>query len=372
MINKYIQILLLSSISIASFNAQAGYYDNSLTTFTQYNMRSGMPNTDGPTDEWFENAFTDEIVFETNEVRYRSPVYKDFSIDMSTLLSAENDREKLSAALKWKGITVSFEEGEAKGKFINVYGTEGNFVNQGTRLPTRCTGSKWSCVEKIMINSNQEVKLEFSGNKIQYAFNWNEGLQSVVGYSTYEINSPILLSRKVDPEISGYSTSNSQQVSIYRNTETWGSMIDANGVTKSSSFYFGMDGSEYRLYQASTSGQILHHGFTGSFFVMANSYSIESSGEQEEYMNTQYGQDFSKAEDFSSDMILSFEFNLGYMGVLTLGAGGTQVFAQAGIRSIWFMSDSLADDPSYESEYVIDEFSGSDYNGLYFGVGGTF
>ncbi|MGB3666247.1 MAG: hypothetical protein WA963_04755 [Bermanella sp.] len=51
---------------------------------------------------------------------------------------------------------------------------------------------------------------------------------------------------------------------------------------------------------------------------------------------------------------------------------GSQVFAQAGVRGIWFMSDSLADDPGSENQYVIDEFSGSDYNGWYVGIGANF
>lgn len=356
-------------MSAVSFGSVAGYYDNSLTSFTQYNMRSGMPATTEVTDDWFDGAFTEKIVFETKEVRYRSPVYKDFAIDVSTLLTAENDREKLSAALKWKGITVSFEDGEAKGKFINAYGTKGDFVNVGTALPTKCTGSEYSCITKIMITADQDVSLTFTGNKIQYGFNWDQGMQSVIGYSSYEINSPILLSRKVDPEVR-YSSSGNQQVSNYRNQETWGSMIDAKGITKSTSYYFGMDGSEYRLYQAYLNNDVFHHGFVGSFFMMANSYTVESSGEMEELLNATYGSDFDKASDVDSDIILSMEFNVGYMGVLTLE--GTQIFAQAGIRGIFFMSDSLADDANYESSYVIDEFSGSDYTGVYFGVGGSF
>jgi len=363
--------LLAAALFAASATSMAGYYDNSLTTFTQYHMRSGLPATTEVTDDWFDGAFTEKIVFETDEVRYRSPVFKDFSIDVSTLLTAKNDREQLSAALKWKGITVSYEEGEARGKFVSA---SGDFVNAGSSLPTNCLGSEYSCVEKIMINSNQDVTLEFTGNKIQYGFNWDQGVQNVIGISSYEMNSPILLSRKVDPEISGYSYVTSQQKTryTYANQETWGSMIDAKGVTKSTSVYFGIDGSEYRLYQASIRNETFHHGLVGSYFLMANSYSVESSGEQELLLNTQYGTDFSTAEKFTSDLILSMEFTVGYMAVLTLGHGGTQLFAQAGIRGIWFMSDSLADDPNSENKYVIDEFSGSDYNGIYFGIGGTF
>ncbi len=374
--NQFIRTLVVSGLATLSISSIAGYYDNSLTTYTQYSMRSGMPATDEVTDDWFEGAFTEKIVFETNEVRYRSPVYKGFSIDLTTLLSAKNDREKMNAALKWKGITISHEDGEAKGKFISAFDSSSKFVNAGSTLPSNCKDSKYSCVEKIMINSSEAITLEFSGNKIQYAFNWDKGIQNVVGYSTYEMNSPILLSREVDPTISSscYSScgAGSGGRHYYANTETWGSMIDAKGVTTSTSYYFGIDASEYRLYQASSTGELFTHGVVGSFFMMANSYSVKSSGEQEALLNSLYGTNFETAANFSSDLILSMEFNLGYMGVLTLSKGGTQLFAQAGFRGILFMSDSLADSPSFEDEYVIDEFSGSDYTGVYMGVGGTF
>lgn len=362
-------VLMVSSLS------WAGYYDQSLTSITQYQMTSGMPSTDEVTDEWFETAFKDEIVFETQEVRYRSPVFKDFSIDFSTLLSAENDRDQLSAALKWKGITIGREEGEAKAEFINA-STDDLFVQAGTSLPTTCTGSEFDCIEKIMITSNEDAKLEYEMDRIQFAFSWDDGIQSVFGITRYELNAPILLSRKVDPDISSSCFNSCGAGSggryTYEDVEAWGSTIDPFGKTTSTSFYYGIDASEYRLYQAANQNLGFHSGIVGSFFILLNNYEVESSGRQEERINELYGTDFEKAEDFSSDLILSFEFNLGYMWIANITSGGSQIFAQTGLRGIWFMSDSLADDANNENTYVIDEFSGSDYNGWYIGVGATF
>lgn len=368
--------ILFSTLLLSCVSSWAGYFDNSLTSITQYKMTSGMPSTDEVTDEWFESAFKEEIVFETQEVRYRSPVFKDFSIDISTLLSAKNDRDKLSAALKWKGITIGHEEGEAKASFISAGSNSDLFVQTGTSLPTTCTGSKYDCVERIMINSNEDVTLDYEADRIQYAFAWRQGMQSVIGVTRYVMNSPILLSRDVDPSISStcYNSCGAGSAGryTYANQEVWGSTIDPFGKTTSTSFYYGIDGSELRLYEASEKSTGFHSGIVGSFFVMFNNYEVESSGRQEQLINDTYGTDFEKAEDFSSDLILSFEFNLGYMWVANLTQSGSQVFAQAGVRGIWFMSDSLADDPGSENQYVIDEFSGSDYNGWYVGIGANF
>lgn len=353
----------------------SGFYDNSLTSITQYQMTSGIPSTDEVTDEWFETAFKEEIVFETKEVRYRSPVFKGFSIDLSTLVSAENDRDKLSAGLKWKGITIIHETGEAKASFINANNSD-LYVEAGANLPTGCSGTGSSCIEKIMITSDEDIKLDYVADKIQFAFNWDDGIQSVVGVNRYKMNSPILLSRKADPNISSSCYNGCGAGSLgfhtYENQEVWASTIDPYGKTTSTSFYYGIDASEVRLYEASNQSSGFHSGIVGSFFVLLNNYEVESSGRQEQLINDLYGTDFDKADKFSSDMILSFEFNLGYMWVANVTSGGTQLFAQTGIRGIWFMSDSLAEDADYKYSYVIDEFSGSDYNGWYLGVGANF
>lgn len=350
------------------------FYDKSLSSITQYQMTSGMPSTDEVTDEWFETAFKEEIVFETKEVRYRSPVYKGFSIDVTTLVSSENDRDKLSAGLKWRGITIIHETGEAKASFINANTNSDLYVQAGQSLPTVCSRSKYSCLEKIMITSNEDIKLDYVADKVQFAFAWNAGMQSVVGFNRYEMNSPILLSRKIDPNISStsYSPSNPLGTYTYQDQEVWGSTIDPYGKTTSTSFYYGIDGSEVRLYEAFNKGAGFHSGIIGSFFILLNNYEVESSGRQEQLINDLYGTDFDKADSYSSDLILSFEFNLGYMWVANVSSGGAQIFAQTGVRGIWFMSDSLAEDANDKNSYVIDEFSGSDYNGWYFGIGANF
>jgi hypothetical protein len=365
-------LLLCISLSLPTLADE--YYDQSIVSFSQYNMASGMPDTDAVIDDWFEAAFEDEIRYDTQEFTFRSPRYKDFSIDVSGLLSAENEREKYSAGLKWKGIKFSLESGSAKGKFISNFSQNETFVDAGTSLPTTCNGTtEYDCLERVMIHGGEEVEMTFEGTKIQYAFRMKDGVQSVFGYSKYNIETPILLSRKLDPNVTPIGNSNGNQVVSYDDKELWQSVIDANGKTEISSLYFGMDGTERQLINAYNRNQPISSGPVGSFFCMLSSIEVESSGEQETYLNETYDVEINKAQDYISDLLLTFEFNLGYMVTFMYDrTSKSQGFLQAGVRGVWFLTSSLGDDPAYESSYVIDEFSGDSYNGYYLTAGATF
>ena len=365
-------LLLMLSHSLSTM--ANGYYDQSLISFSHYNMASGLPATDDVIDDWFESAFESEIRYETQEFSYRSPRYKDFSIDLSGLLSAENEREKYSAALKWKGIKFSLENGSAKGTFINNFYQNESFVNAGTSLPTQCNETtEYDCLERIMIHGGEEVEMSFEGSKIQYTFSWQDNIQNVVGYAKYNIETPILLSRKLDPDVSYIGNRNGNQLVRYNDKELWQSVIDAKGKTEMTSIYFGADGTEMQLINAYNYNRPINSGPVGSFFCMLTSVDVESSGEQEAYLSETYDVDIKKAESFSQELILSFEFNLGYMVAFMYDPiSKGQGFLQAGIRGVWFMSDSLGDEANSESSYVIDEISGDSYNGYYLTAGATF
>lgn len=363
--------LLTSQVSWAG-----SYFDQSLTSISQYKLTAGTPNTDEVTDEWFEGAFEDAIKYDTQEFSFRSPRFKDFSIDFTTLLNAGNDREKISAALKWKGIKISHESGSAKGKFITPNSNDELFVNVGTALPRSCVGY-WAgtCVEKIMIEGGKEVEMEFEGNKLQYTFAWEGGMQKVIGISQYDVQTPLLISRKVDVDSTVRYSSGGTETHTYTDTELWGSVIDSKGEVSSTSIYFGMDGTELRLIEAYENNKRFHHGFVGSMFTMITAQSFKSSGEQEQLLSELYGIEIDKAEDFesTSEAVFSFEFNLGYQMVFQIDrVSKSQAFIQAGIRGVWLFSDTFADEPSSESTYVIDEISGDTYNGYYVSVGSNF
>ena len=367
--------LCLMAMLISQVSWAGTYFDQSLTSISQYKLTAGTPNTDEVTDEWFEGAFEDAIKYNTQEFSFRSPRFKEFSIDFSTLVNADNDREKFSAALKWKGIKISHESGSAKGKFITPSNNDDLFVNAGTSLPRTCV-SYWAgtCVEKIMIEAGKEVEMEFEGNKLQYTFAWEGGIQKVVGISQYDVQTPLLLSRKVDADSTvRYPSGN--ETHTYTDTELWGSVIDSKGQVTSNSIYFGMDATELRLIEAYDRNKRFHHGFVGSVFSMITQQSFKSSGEQEQLLSELYGIEIDKAKDFvsTSEAVFSFEFNLGYQVVFQIDrTSKSQGFIQAGIRGVWLFSDTFADEPSSESTYVIDEISGDTYNGYYVSVGSNF
>lgn len=363
-------LLLLFSIPVVANE----YFDQSLISVSQYNMSNSMPDTDDFTDEWFKGAFEDEIRYETQEFAYRSPRYKDFSIDIGGLLTAENEREKYSAALKWKGIKYSFENGSAKGTFINNFYKNETFVDAGSTLPTQCNEStEYDCLERIMINGGEEIEMSFQGQKIQYTFSWEDNIQNVVGYAKYNIESPILLTRALDPDISYIGNRNGNQLVRYNDKELWQSAIDGHGKTEMTSLYFGMDASEVQLINAYKNNKSISAGPVGNVFCMLTNVTIESSGEQEAYISETYDVEINKAQEFTQEFILSFEFNLGYMVTFMYDPiSKKQGFIQAGVRGIWFLSDSHADDAKYESTYVIDQFNGDSYNGYYLTAGATF
>ncbi len=372
---KYNFALCLMALLVSNLSWAGEYFDQSLTSISQYKLTAGTPNTDEVTDEWFEGAFEDAIKYDTQEFSFRSPRFKDFSIDFTTLLNADNDREKISAALKWKGIKISHESGSAKGKFITPNSNDDLFVNVGDTLPRRCVGySAGDCLEKIMIEAGKEVEMEFEGNKLQYTYAWDGGMQKVIGISQYDVQTPLLLSRKVDPD-SNVSYSSGNETHNYKGTELWGSVIDSKGEVTSTNIYFGMDATELRLIEAYENNKRFHHGFVGSMFTMLTTQSFKSSGEQEQLLSETYGIEIDKAEDFDSTSaaVFSFEFNVGYQLVFQIDrTSKSQAFIQAGIRGVWLFSDTFADEPSSESTYVIDEISGDTYNGYYVSVGSNF
>lgn len=350
------------------------YFDQSLISVSQYNMSNSMPGTDDFTDEWFKGAFEDEIRYETQEFAYRSPRYKDFSIDIGGLLTAENERERYSAALKWKGIKYSFENGSAKSTFINNFYKNETFVNAGSALPTQCNETtEYDCLERIMINGGEEIEMSFQGQKIQYTFSWEKNIQNVIGYSKYNIDSPILLTRALDPDVSYIGNRNGNQLVRYNDKELWQSAIDSHGKTEMTSLYFGMDASEVQLINAYKNNKPVSAGPVGNVFCMLTNVTIESSGEQEAYLSETYDVEINRAQEFTQEFILSFEYNVGYMVTFMFDPiSKKQGFIQAGVRGIFFLSDPHADNPKYESTYVIDQFNGDSYTGYYLTAGATF
>ncbi len=368
--------VFIAALLMAQLSNAGSYYDKSLTSIAQYRLTAGTPNTDEVTDEWFEGAFVDAIKYDTQEFSYRSPRYKDFSVDFTTLLNAGNDREKFSAALKWKGIKISHETGSAKGQFITPNGSNDLFVNAGDALPTRCV-AYWAgdCVDKVMVEAGKEVEMEFEGNKLQFTFAWQEGMQSVMGISTYDVQTPLLLSREVDVDSTVRYSSGGTETHTYKDTELWGSVIDSKGEMSSKAVYFGIDASELRLIEAYENNKIFHHGFVGSIFTMISEQSFKSSGEQEQLLSDLYGIEVEKAEDFvsSSEAVFSFEYTFGYMLVFQIDRNSkSQAFIQAGVRGVFLFSDTFADEPYSESRYVIDEISGDTFNGYFVSMGSNF
>ncbi len=189
-----------------------------------------------------------------------------------------------------------------------------------------------------MIERNKKVKMSFTGQKIQYTFSWDQEMQRVIGVSQYKIEPPILLSHKVDPEISNttYSASNGGTGRhYYADKELWRSVIDSKGESTATSIYFGIDATEYRLKQAYDNNLTMHNGIVGSVFMMLTDVVYKSSGEQELLLTELYDVDVEKAEDFNNSNIMTMEFNLGYMFTLMYNPSDkSQAFIKAGIRGV--------------------------------------
>lgn len=353
---------------LISWAAEVSYYDRAATSISQYKMSPVLAE-----GEWANNAFEDGIEYNTQEITFRSPRFKDFSINFTTLLNASNDREKINAMLDWGGIQISHETGSAEAVLTSNSESGDDIVFAGDNLPSFCDSNfRGDCIDKIMIEPGKEISMSFEGSKIQYTWLIKQGgIRSVIGYQSYSIETPLLIKKGAEVPYRSMVIRNGKAVHPYYDQYVWTSMIDSKGKAKTSGMYYGIDARELRIAEAYDNNMNFHHGLNGSFFVVFSSTSLVSSGEQEQLINDLYGEDFDKAPDYDTDLSMAFEFSLGYSAAIRLSrADKNYLFTEAGVRGFFYANENFSDDAG--AIYEIADYTGNFYRGYYFSVGATF
>lgn len=347
----------------------ANGFESSIISMTEYTLDGTKPG--GEHEIWVEDNFSEPVVYNVKEWRFRSPTSEPFSVDFSGFKDAENEREQLKALFNWHGIVLSVEEGSATNTIKENFSSD-NQVVMGDALATSCLGSAYNCIDKVAVVPGTAVNQDYQ--MLRVAYSWvNQGMLSMVGIMHWKYDFPALLSRSVydvDSTRGSWSSNKRKYWQHFEDTETWGSIIDPNAQFSFKGLFFGTDAATYRLNQARYSGEEFHYGFTGRMFTYLGNYTVTSSGQSEQLLNETYGTDFDTAEEMS-ELTLGFDFNLGVMGVITIPQAA-QIFVEAGIRANGALVDSDGELPSSKHRYEFESMGVTKFQGTYLSAGVSF